>query len=70
VIFGDCLARHADGEVVVRCELAIGHPPPHAAEVGPKRQLVTWEDESDQAAGEGRRPLASFPTKTYNVLDT
>lgn len=48
VLFGDCIARHARAGARVRCQLASGHPPPHAAEVGPDRQLVIWEDNRDR----------------------
>jgi hypothetical protein len=51
--FGDCTSRYLRAGAAVRCQLAIGPPPPHAAEVGPKRELVTWHDPSevDSAAG-------------------
>jgi hypothetical protein len=50
-----CTGHHAHLGLVVRCELTIGHPLPHATEVGP--ELVSWDhDMSRQAAeAEARR---------------
>jgi hypothetical protein len=38
----------------MQCELASGHPPPHATEIGFGRlaRLVTWKHDADRAAAE------------------
>jgi hypothetical protein len=67
-----CPGHHAHGGEVVRCELAIGHPVPHAREIGLRGaetnpEVVTWAHDRGRRAAEAaalrwkRDRLASSP---------